>query len=63
MIDGSFSLFGFDLLGPSRRASREGDRKRANGKPADSGRKSGEDGVNLHADYSTTLLWTMYTHY
>jgi hypothetical protein len=63
MIDGSFSLFGFDLLGPNRRARREADRKKVDGKAAELARNGGEAGPAPEREFSTTFLWGMYPHY
>lgn len=63
MIDGSFSLFGFDLLGPSRHARREVDRKKADAKAGEFAGKGSEGAASSEREFSTTFLWGMYPHY
>jgi hypothetical protein len=63
MIEGSFSLFGFDLFGLGRRTPHETEQKSCKRKGHETVRSEQETGYPMEREYSESFFWGMYPVY
>ena len=63
MIEGSFSLFGFDLFGLGRRARHQTEQKSLERKDQEAARGDPETAYPLEREYSESFFWGMYPVY